>query len=108
MQTWVYYLTALFLIGGWLFAVLFVRRRSARGTVIHAVGDAGGPANWLQSHWLVETDDGRRVTARAHGCVQCQGGLRPGRRVGVLSEADGFVVTLTESCRRIPAAGKGG
>ncbi len=95
MDTLLFHVTAVFLIAGWLYAELFVRRRAARGTLVQAV-DAGGPAAWLQAEWLVRTDAGRVVTARANGCVQCQGGLRPGRRVGLLRDRDGYVVALSE------------
>jgi hypothetical protein len=89
--------TAAFLVVGWLAIELLMRRRAVRGTIVRALGE-GGPADWLQSEWLVRTDAGRLVRAKAHGCVQCQGGLQAGGRVGLLRDRDGFVVTLTKGC----------
>jgi hypothetical protein len=106
MESLVFRATAVLLVGGWLYAELFVRRRAARGTLVRAL-DADGPGAWLQTAWLVRTDAGALVEARAQGCVQCQGGLRPGRRVGLLRERGGFVVALSERPCDGPRCGEG-
>ena len=96
MEDWLYTATTVFLIGGWVVVELFVRRKAQRGTVLRGVTHGDGLSDWLEGRFLIRTDDGRTVVARASGCVQCQGDLRPGRRVGLLRDQDGFVVARTE------------
>lgn len=88
--------TAAFLFGGWLFTLLYLRRKARRGVIVRPLTDAADPLGWLQSEFIVRTDDGREVIARATGCIQCQGGLLPGRRVGLLRDREGLVILRTD------------
>ncbi|MDP8221874.1 MAG: hypothetical protein P9L99_00825 [Candidatus Lernaella stagnicola] len=97
MQHWLYTGTTLFLLLGWVVAEFYVRRKSRRGTVVRRLDEQGGLAGWLQGKYLIRTDAGRLVAARALACMQCQGDLRPGRRVGLLRDREGFVIAHSEA-----------
>lgn len=103
MEAMLTQLTAAFLIGGWLFTLLYSRRKARRGVIVRPLTSAADPLGWLQAEFVVRIDDGREVVARATGCVHCQGGLGPGRRVGLLRDRQGFVVLQTDHRRPAPA-----
>lgn len=100
METILYQVTTVLLVVGWVTAELYVRRKARRGTVVEALHSEDDLADLLQSNFLVRTDDGRLVVARANGCVRCQGDLRPGRRVGLLSDRGVLTVALTAGVAR--------
>jgi len=95
MEDLLFKATSVFLLAGWIFVTLFVQRQAKRGTVLRAVPAEHDVLNMLESRWLVRLDDGREVVAAAGGCVQCQGGLRPGRVVKLLRDKRGYQVAAT-------------
>jgi hypothetical protein len=88
-------ITAVLLLGGFVAAEVFMRRKSRRGVVVRKLTSETDWANWFRSEFLVQTDEGKTVVARADGCVLCRGDLRPGRRVGLMRDVNGYFVTRT-------------
>ncbi len=94
MEHTLFLLTSVLLLAGWLLLELVLRRRVLRGTILEAVPAPVPLAGLLATDFAVRLDDGREVTARASGCVQCLAQLARGSRVALLPSRDGYVITL--------------
>ena len=100
-------ITTVVLLVGWLALELLLWRKVIRGTVVGERSGQAPLAGLIASDVVVRLDDGREVTARASGCVRCQGGLAPGCQVSLLRQREGYVVALPWLRRRVKACEAG-
>jgi len=100
-------LTALFLVGLFLYAEIQQWIGRKKGVIVGVVGSPLPLADLLGSEVRVRMHGGELVTAVVPACTQCMGRLQVGDEVDMVRTRDGYVVKLPFGVRRLSRGSEG-